>query len=527
MKSVLNVGNEKLLGMEKRFVAERQGERLAIFHEHIKIISRGQGRSAVAAAAYRSGSKFKSEYDGEVHDYTKKSGIGHCEILLPKFAPERLKDRLTLWNEVERVEKAKDSQLAREIEVSIPVEIPESQWVDLMREYCQKNFVDRGMIADTCIHKADKNNPHCHIMLTVRPFNQDGTWGAKCKKEYLYDEKGNKKLDKNGKPKSRRVDTTDWNKRENSELWRKNWADICNSYLDKVNSHEVGREGCLGTKNGQVERIDHRSYERQGKEEIPNIHNSIAVKEMEKRGQKTDRGETHREISSVNKDLAVMRARVTRLKAWQKEVQTRPFNTEIANVKLGIKHVMESEIYNNPKYRTLTNLKNSTKAMSFLSDNNITDLNSFMDEISKMNDSYYVLRGEIQKIDKQETILKQKISLAEEYKEHHKILKKFDSMSPKEQKEYRKKHGDKLAQAEQVRAKLKAVLNEGEKINVKDWKKDLATLGSHKNVANWKADGFKDELRRAELLRELFEEVAKEQTLTQEQQKNKNRGQDR
>lgn len=483
---------------------------MAIFHEHIKIISRGKGRSAVAAAAYRSGSKFESEYDGETHDYTKKSGIGHCEILLPQFAPEKLKDRETLWNEVEMVEKAKDSQLAREIEVSIPIEIPEHQRVQLMREFCQKNFVDRGMVADFCLHDTNKGNPHCHIMLTVRPFNQDGTWGAKCKKEYLYDGNGNKKLDKNGKPKSRRVDTTDWNKRENAELWRESWANICNSYLEQ---------------NGEVERIDHRSYERQGKEEIPNIHNSIAVKEMEKRGQKTDRGEIHREISGVNKDLVTMRARISRLKAWQKEVQSRPLDLESTNIRLSVKHVMESQVYNNEKYRNLTNLKNTTKAMTFLSENNITDLNSFMDKISEMNDSYYVLRGDIQKAEKQEAFLQQKISYGEEYKDLHKVLKHFNSLKPKEQKEYGQKHGDKLARAEELSAFFKENLKDGEKISPKEWRKQLSQMGNLKMISQWKCDAYKDELRRAELLRELVDELTQEQA--QEQQRGKNRRQDR
>lgn len=178
--------------------------------------------------------------------------------MLPKFAPEKFRDRETLWNDVEMFEKAKNSQLAREVEISIPVEIPESQRVQLIREYCQKNFVDKGMLADFCIHTKDPQNPHVHILLSIRPFNEDGTWGAKCRKEYLYDSYGNPKLDKNGKKQSRRVDTTDWNNRQNSEIWRESWANICNSYLEK---------------NGQAERIDHRSYKRQGKEEIPNIHN--------------------------------------------------------------------------------------------------------------------------------------------------------------------------------------------------------------------------------------------------------------
>lgn len=430
--------------------------------------------------------------------------------MLPKFAPEKFRDRETLWNDVEMFEKAKNSQLAREVEISIPVEIPESQRVQLIREYCQKNFVDKGMLADFCIHTKDPQNPHVHILLSIRPFNEDGTWGAKCRKEYLYDSYGNPKLDKNGKKQSRRVDTTDWNNRQNSEIWRESWANICNSYLEK---------------NGQAERIDHRSYKRQGKEEIPNIHNSVAVSEMEKRGIQTDRGEIHREISAYNKDLSSMRARITRLKAWQREIQAKPLDLKSANIKLSVTHLMESQVYNNEKYRTLTNLKNTTKAMTFLSDNNITDLNSFMDKISEMNDSYYVLRGEVQKVEKQEAVLTKKIALGEEYKDLNKILKHYKTLSPKEQKAYLKNHGDKLARAEEVKAFFKANLKEGEKINTKEWRKQLSQLDNHKNIAKWKCDAYKDELRRAELLRELVDEQMNGQA--QEQQRGQNKWKDR
>lgn len=141
---------------------------MAIFHLSVKMISRGKGKSAVAAAAYRSGEKITSDYDGITHDYTRKRGVVMTEILLPRNAPVLFYNRSRLWNAVEKIEKAKNAQLAREVEVSIPKELDRLEGYRLVREFCYKNFTDKGMIADICFHDKKDGNPHAHIMLTVR-----------------------------------------------------------------------------------------------------------------------------------------------------------------------------------------------------------------------------------------------------------------------------------------------------------------------------------------------------------------------
>ena len=165
---------------------------MAIYHCSIKIISRGKGKSAVAAAAYRSGEALTNEYDGITHDYTRKGGIVHTEILLPDNAPAAYADRSVLWNAVEKAEKAKNAQLAREIEIALPHELTREQGISLVREYVKEQFVNAGMCADICLHDKNDGNPHAHIMLTMRPIEQDGLWGAKQKKEYILDKDGNK-----------------------------------------------------------------------------------------------------------------------------------------------------------------------------------------------------------------------------------------------------------------------------------------------------------------------------------------------
>ena len=277
---------------------------IAIYHCSIKIISRGKGKSAVASSAYRSGERMENEYDGVVHDFTKKGGIVHTEVLLPVHAPFEFANRSVLWNSVEKIEKAKNSQLAREIELALPIELNREQQIALVREYVQQNFVSVGMCADIAIHDKEDGNPHAHIMLTMRPLEQNGEWGAKSRKEYILDKNGERIKLKNGTFKSRKVNTVDWNNQENAELWRQAWAELTNHYLEKQNF---------------LERIDHRSYQRQGIEHIPTIHMGVSATQMERKGIVTEKGNRNREIREQNRLLKEVSQRICVLSTWVKE----------------------------------------------------------------------------------------------------------------------------------------------------------------------------------------------------------------
>jgi len=204
---------------------------IAIYHCNISIVSRGKGKSAVAAAAYRSGEKLTNEWDGMTHDYTRKGGVVHTEIMLPPHAPPSFSDRSTLWNSVELYEKAGNAQLAREIDAALPIELSREEQIRLVREYCSSQFVSRGMCVDYAIHDTGKGNPHCHIMLTMRPLDERGAWAAKSQKEYDLDENGERIRLPSGRYKTHKVDLTGWNDKGNALLWRKAWADISNAYL--------------------------------------------------------------------------------------------------------------------------------------------------------------------------------------------------------------------------------------------------------------------------------------------------------
>lgn len=260
---------------------------MAIYHFSVQIISRSNGSSSVGSSAYRSGEKIENERTGEVHDYTRKTGIEYTEILTPLNAPEWASDRANLWNEVEKIEKSKNSQLAREINIALPKELSLEKQIELTREFVKDTFVEKGMVADISIHDSKKGNPHAHIMLTMRPF-ENGEWGAKAKKEYILDKKGEKIKLKSGEYKSRKIDTVDWNKKENLEKWREQWANYANRTLER---------------NGIEDRIDHRSLKEQGIERVPQIHVGTHASAMEKRGEQSERGQLNKEIKDINKEL--------------------------------------------------------------------------------------------------------------------------------------------------------------------------------------------------------------------------------
>lgn len=275
---------------------------MSIYHCSIKNISRSSGRSAVACAAYRSGEELEDVETGITHDYRKKTGIAFAEIFLCKNAPERFQNREELWNEVEKIEKAADARLAREIEVAIPRELSLEEMKNLVAGYA-KMLTEEGMCVDSAIH-LKVGNPHAHLMCTTRKIKADGTWDQKEKKVYALDEFGNKipvidqetreqKIGARGRRIWKRVTVAanDLNAKENVEKWRKMWSEHCNAYLEPE------------------QQIDHRSYERQGKKDvIPTIHEGYAAREMEKRGKLAERCEINREIAAANRDIKAILA---------------------------------------------------------------------------------------------------------------------------------------------------------------------------------------------------------------------------
>ena len=263
---------------------------MAIYHLSIKLVKRSQGKSAVAAAAYRSGEQLFNEYDGMVHDYIRKGGVVHSEIMLPSHAPAEFSDRSILWNSVEQIEKHSRAQLAREIEIALPNELSRAEQIKLVQNYCRQTFVDVGMCADFSIHdpKGKQQNTHAHILLTMRPLNKDGSWGDKQKKEYVLDNNGEKIYDPNKKQyKCGTVPTTDWNEQTKAEEWRQAWADFANRAL---------------AENHIQEKVDHRSYVQLFREDFRRelLQQDTAVRKAELAQQRKTLADAQKRIADLD-----------------------------------------------------------------------------------------------------------------------------------------------------------------------------------------------------------------------------------
>ena len=380
---------------------------MAIYHLEAKVVSRGAGRSAVAASAYLSCSRLYNDYDGIQHDYTKKQGLVWQEVFLPEYAPQEWKDREQLWNAVEEVETAKDSRLAREFVVALPIELSRTEQIELLQEFIREQFISDGMCADAAIHDTDGHNPHAHILLTVRPLDERGKWQYKTEKEYLcmkngeergftaaefkaaqndgwekqYPYKvGKKKVymtpsaaearglvraDKH--PKSTRYGRQNpiserWNSEEQLLTWRAAWADVSNCYLERA---------------GREDRIDHRSNAARGMDEIPTIHEGVAAQALERKGIISDRCESKRQIKADNALLRELKAEVKKLAALV--ARTVPAITEgleklrsrvmifcyqLSHIRSGKSHIQKSLAVWKPELERYTGLVQQIKGKS-------------------------------------------------------------------------------------------------------------------------------------------------------------------
>ena len=323
---------------------------MAIYHLEAKVITRGTGRSVVAASAYASCSQIYNDYDGVQHDYTRKQGCVYSEIFLPPNAPTEWQDRAELWNAVEAAEKTKDSRLARELIVALPIEVGLDEWKSILKNFISEQCVSNGMCADVSIHNTDGHNPHAHILLTVRPLDEKGKWQAKTQKEYLckrgdeehgftaaefkdaqvggwekqYQYKVGKKkiymtpseaetqnLERVSKnPKSTRFGRqnpicAEWNSEEQILTFRKAWEEAVNKSLEQKNIDA---------------RIDCRSFADRGIDEQPTIHEGVTARIIEQRGGISERCELNRQIRKDNVLLRQLKSLVKSLTEAAKEV---------------------------------------------------------------------------------------------------------------------------------------------------------------------------------------------------------------
>ena len=356
---------------------------------------------------YLSCSRLYNDYDGIQHDYTKKRGLVWQEVFLPKCAPQEWQDREKLWNAVEEVETAKDSRLAREFVVALPIELNREEQIALLQEFIREQFVSDGMCADAAIHDTDGHNPHAHILLTVRPLDEQGKWQYKTEKEYLCmrngeergftaaefkaaqdegwekqypykvgkkkvymvsseaDAQGLIRADKH--PKSTRYGRQNpiserWNSEEQLAAWRAAWADVSNRYLERA---------------GREERIDHRSNAARGLDEIPTIHEGVTAQALERKGIISDRCELNRQIRADNALLRELKAEIKKLAAMiartvptiaegLEKLRSRVliFCYQLSHIRSGKSHIQKSLAVWKPELECYTGLVQQIKEKS-------------------------------------------------------------------------------------------------------------------------------------------------------------------
>lgn len=474
------------------------------FHFSISMISRGKSKSAVASAAYISCEKLTNEWDGVIHDYHNKKGLLHSEIFLPDNIPKEFQDRSFLWNNVELNEKASNAQLARNFIIALPKELSFEENKNLITDFIQANFVSKGMIADLAIHDESSegnNNVHAHIMTTLRPINEKGLWQPKSKKEYVLDKNGEKIKLKSGNYKTRKVELTDWNDKGNAEKWRESFASLCNRYLEK---------------NNLEKRVDHRSFERQGIEEIPTIHLGASASALERKGIETDKGNINREIKKHNSLVKAIKNKIKEITSWidgllgnlqakyDEYKQTK--KDELEN-KAELFNLYEYiSIYNDiqgEKTKNLSNygqikkgnadLKRFVKAIYYLKDNNLRTIDDLQGKIFELARQSKKISGDIQSKTQRIKDLNQCVSCIDSIKDNKEVYQEYKSKTLFKDSFYNshKKEIDRYLRARKTIEKFTGTSS----IKLNEWEKEITKLEKEIETLNKDKIKIQDEFK--------------------------------
>ena len=440
---------------------------IALFHFHVTQIKRSAGQSAVAAAAYRSGEKLHSEYYGEDSDYTRKGGVICSEILLPPQAPPSFSDRETLWNAVEKVERGKRAQLAYSFDIALQNEFSMQENIELARHFLLEQCVSRGMVADYAIHQPDKKdggiqNPHFHVMCPIRPIEPDGKWGNKQRRDYVLDEQGERIRDEAGNYVFNAVPTTDWGKPETLEFWREQWAQLCNTRF---------------AEKGLDCRIDHRSYERQGVEQIPTQHEGPTVRAMEAKGIRTNKGDLNRWIRKTNAMFREAKQKIVALIDWLKEIKA-----ELSKPQPPTLVELLSAYYDNrnkgaySSKARIANLKRLSEAVSYLetkglytADDLDAALHTMQDKIDTLKKSASGKQARIKELD-------ELLRMADYYEDGKPVADKLKTIRfEKSRQKYKAEHDDTLRLFYMAERKLKRQVVD-DKLPAAAWREEKARL---------------------------------------------------
>lgn len=470
---------------------------MALYHFSVKQVSRGKGQTVVNSAAYISGQKLYNDYYGQTHDYTKKSGVVFTEILTPEYVPERLTNRETLWNEVEKIEKGKRAQLAYTFDIALQNELTLDENIELARAFCREQFVARGMIVDLAVHEGksknedEPDNPHFHVLAPIRPFTEEGSWGNKQRREYVLDEDGNQIKDAKGKDIFNAVSTTGWNDPELLKEWRRAWT-------EKVN--EKFRECHMAA------RIDHRSYKEQGIDLIPTIHEGYEVRAMEKKGIKTVIGELNRAIRQFNQMFISLKESIQWMKTAYEEMKAELDRRQNPTLLESLQDYYDKKTQGRPllpnfyaemkrRGKNLSNLQEFAKSINYLQIHKIETMEDLQERIDELNGVVSVSKKEIsekrdrlkklENLEKMVEVIKTNQPLIDEYN-HFFFQKKRDK--------YYQQHKKEINYYRKCERELKQHLDKNGKVPTARWKREKEELRT--TIEELKADNqpYQDEL---------------------------------
>lgn len=466
------------------------------------IVKRSKGQSAVEKASYISRSILVSEYDGQTYRPKYHEDLVHSEISLPQNAPREYADRATLWNAVELSEKGQKSQLARMLKASLPNEWSYELAEEVVRDYVQRNFVDKGMCADWAIHDSENDkgqrNLHIHVLLTMRPLTENGEWGAKTKKVYVLDENGERiplidkktgkqKVDKRNRKqwKCQTVESTDWNSRKNAMMWRRDLAETINATNEQL---------------GIAVHWEHRSFKEQGIDKEPTIHIGAVANALERKGIQTERGNINREIIKGNVLLEQAKEMLELAKQEVRSIQYSGLKEVAVNVK---NEVMEMIAKVAKRKGRLDLPIVSGKYLRKISDR--TALQS-ADREQKYRQLETVHLSKGQKLSR----LKELSKMYALYAPVQATYKESQSLKGLVKMKYDKEHKESLAKYPELKERMQNLLQQGEKITPKQWKAEMQSLQAEYDSISKEQSKTATELAYAEVISYNRKNLARE-----------------
>ena len=481
---------------------------MALFHFTVDQMKRSEGQSAIASAAYRSGERLYSEYYGEYSDYTRKGGVICSDILLPSHAPPEFADRQTLWNAVELVERGKKAQLAYSFEIALQNEFTIEENIALARQFLLDNFVSRGMTVDVAFHEKETEdgglpNPHFHFLCPMRPMNPDGTWGFKQHRVYRLDEDGNRIRDQNGKFLFDAVPTTDWGSPETLEHWRKAWADVCNAKFEE---------------KGLDVRIDHRSYLRQGVDLLPTVHEGAAVRAMEKKGIRTEKGEFNRWIKATNAVIRDIKKKITLLFDWIAEAKAELAKPQAPNlVSLLNAYYTSRRAGAYSQKGKVSNLKEMNETFNYLRANGIYSLEDLEHRVSEHSAATESLK---KTLDEQTARMKAIKQLYDSSAAFQSLKPVYDGLQKikfeKPRAKYKAEHEAELKQFYAARRKLTGEFPDG-KVDMKKLSDEYDELEQAHETTYGEFKAVRDDLHRLWKVKSCVDTAARFNERTEEQ----------